>query len=117
MDHKKSVCRSKGLKLLSLGFLLCMLIWSILENKLTLVCIFLACLLLTLVGTLWGHIWVVINRRRGIYPKKGKETMADVRRLALNGNTILAINAYRAIKDVSLKAAKQEVDKLITPAD
>jgi hypothetical protein len=39
--------------------------------------------------------------------------MADVKRLALNGNTTLAINAYRAIQSVDLKKAKQEVDKII----
>jgi hypothetical protein len=114
MDDKKSVYRSIELKLVSLVFLLCVLIWSILEKKLTLVYLFLGCLCLALIGTLWGNIWVVFNRRRGIYPQKGQETMADVRRLALNGNTILAINSYRAIKGVNLKAAKQEVDKIIT---
>ena len=115
MEDKTPGYRSIGLKLVFSVFLLYLLIWSILENKLTLVYILLACFLLALVGTMLAHIWVVINRRRGIYPQKGQETMADVRRLALNGNTILAINAYRAIKGVNLKAAKQEVDKIITP--
>ncbi|MBT8338648.1 MAG: hypothetical protein HKP58_03345 [Desulfatitalea sp.] len=117
MDDKKSVYRSIGLKLVSIVFLLYMLIWSLIENKLTLVYLFLVFLLLALIGTMWGHIWIVINRRRGTYPQKGQETMADVRRLALNGNTMLAINAYRAIKGVNLKAAKKEVGKMTTPAD
>jgi uncharacterized membrane protein YqjE len=117
MNDKKSIFRSIGLGLVSLVFLLSMLIWSLLENKLTLVYLFLVFLLMALIGIMWSHIWIVINRRRGIYPQKGQETMADVRRLALNGNTTLAINAYRTIKGVNLKTAKQEVDKIITSAD
>lgn len=39
--------------------------------------------------------------------------MADVKRLALNGNITLAINAYRAMKNASLKQAKKEVNKII----
>jgi hypothetical protein len=100
------------LKLVYLSLLLVTLSWCISENKLTLIYLFSASIFLVLVGAIWGHIWVVINRRRGIYPRKGQETMDDVKRLALNGNTTLAISAYRAIQGVNLKKAKQEVHKI-----
>jgi len=73
------------LKIFSLATLLLTLGWCISEKKLTLVYLFFAFLVLMLIASLWGHIHVVINRRRGIYPQKGQETMDDVKRLALSG--------------------------------
>lgn len=64
------------------------------------------------IGAAWGLIRIKISRRKGIYPKPGQETIEDVKRLALSGNTILAINAYRSIYGASLKKAKQEVEKI-----
>ena len=64
------------------------------------------------IGALWGLIKIKIGRRKGIYPNPGKETIEDVQRLALSGDTILAINAYRSIYGASLKKAKQEVGKI-----
>lgn len=101
------------MKIVSLAILLLSLSWCIAESKSTLVYLFSVLFLLAFIGSIWGHIWIAINRNRGVYPKKGQESMADVKRLALNGNITLAINAYRAIKNASLKQAKKEVNKII----
>lgn len=113
-DLKRNcIIRKNKLKIVSLAILLLALSWCIAENKSTLVYLFSVLFLLAFIGSIWGHIWVTINRNRGVYPKKGQESMADVKRLALNGNITLAINAYRAIKNASLKQAKKEVNKII----
>ncbi len=64
------------------------------------------------IGAAWGLIRIKVSRRKGIYPQAGNETIEDVRRLALSGNTILAINAYRSIYGSSLKKAKQEIERI-----
>lgn len=77
-----------------------------------LVYVILALALLAVIGAIWGLVRIEIYRRRRIYPQKGQETMDDVKRLALKGNTSLAINAYRALHHVGLKKAKDEVEKI-----
>ena len=67
-------------------------------------------------GVFWGQMSVRSARRRGIYPSKGQATMNDVRRLALNGDVVLAMRAYREIHGGSLKDAKDAVGK-IAPAE
>ncbi|WP_320043693.1 hypothetical protein [uncultured Desulfobacter sp.] len=76
--------------------------------------VYVVLILLTLfaVGAVWGLIRIKINRRKGIYPQTGNETIEDVKRLALSGNTDLAINVYRSIYGSSLKIAKQEIEKI-----
>jgi hypothetical protein len=104
-------------RLLNLVIIIAALGWSVLEKKLTLVYLFFAFLVLMLIGSLWGHMHVVINRRRGIYPQKGQETMDDVKRLALSGNKTFAIDVYRAIQGADLRTARREVDKIINSTD
>jgi hypothetical protein len=107
-------------RLLNLVIIIAALGWCLSENKLTLVYLFFAFLVLMLIGSLWGHIRVVINRRKGIYPQKGQETMDDVKRLALGGNKTFAIDVYRLIRHADLRTARREVDRIISgagPAD
>lgn len=56
---------------------------------------------------------VAINRRRGIYPQKGRETMDDVRRLALSGHKFFAIGIYRKVKNTGTNEATREVNRII----
>lgn len=63
------------------------------------------------------HKWLEVHsaRRKGVYPAKGKATMEDVRRLALSGETRLAIRAYREIHaGMGTREAKDLVDKMVT---
>jgi len=99
--------------LIAIAAIISLIVWAILEKQYGLVYSFTALALLTMIGVICGFIWIEINRRRGIYPQKGQVTMADVKRLALNDHSILAINAYRAIHHVTLRKAKQEVNKII----
>lgn len=66
------------------------------------------------VGVLWGQMRVNSARRRGIYPAKGQATMNNVKRLALNGEVVLAMRAFREIHGVSTKEARDAVDQIIS---
>jgi ribosomal protein L7/L12 len=52
-------------------------------------------------------------RKIGLYPKKGTGTLNDVKKLVNEGYMIEAIKLYREIKNVGLKEAKEEVEKII----
>lgn len=60
------------------------------------------------------RLWVSINRRRGIYPQKGQETMDDVKRLALGGHKYFAIDVYCKVNNVGSNEATKEVNKIIS---
>ena len=51
-------------------------------------------------------------RKIGLYPKKGTGTLNDVEKLVNEGYMIEAIKLYREIKNVGLKEAKDEVEKI-----
>jgi len=51
-------------------------------------------------------------QNRGLYPETGQGTMEQVNQLIAKGYKIQAIKLYREIKDVGLKEAKEEVEKL-----
>jgi ribosomal protein L7/L12 len=51
-------------------------------------------------------------RNRGIYPKEGEESDADVIRLLKAGEKILAIRCYREIHKVGLRDAKEAVERI-----
>ncbi len=69
--------------------------------------------LITLFLIICARISVAINRRRGIYPQKGVETMDDVRCLALSGHKFFAIDIYRKVKNTGTNEATREVDRII----
>ncbi|MCP4748795.1 MAG: hypothetical protein GY874_22090 [Desulfobacteraceae bacterium] len=52
-------------------------------------------------------------RRKGVYPIKGKVTNEDIKRLALSGNRLLAIRAYRELHKCGLKKAKKKVNNIV----
>lgn len=52
------------------------------------------------------------HRRNGRYPAKGEVTLDDVKRLALNGEYLLAIRAHREVSGSSLKDAKAFVEEI-----
>ena len=68
--------------------------------------------LITVFLIIGARISVAINRRRGIYPQKGEETMDDVRRLALSGHKFFAIDIYRKVKNTGTNEATREVDRI-----
>lgn len=71
--------------------------------------------LLALALSVWAlriQIYVARERRRGVYPAKGRATMNDVARLAQNGQLVLAVRAFREIHGVSAKVAKKAVEEL-----
>ena len=58
-------------------------------------------------------IHVAALRRRGLYPKPGQATMADVRQLVRLRKSVLAMRCYREIHPkVSMKEARNVVDQL-----
>lgn len=79
---------------------------------------------MNIVWTLFCFIFVIVFcfavakwrtaalRKKGIYPKIGSATMADVENLARAGHRILAIRVYREIHTVSLREARKAVAKL-----
>lgn len=52
-------------------------------------------------------------RLKGLYPEPGQATMQHVRSLISTGKKILAIRAYREVHGVSLKKAKEAIEKII----
>lgn len=57
-------------------------------------------------------ILVIILRKRGRYPAKGKVTLEDVRRLVAEGEHTLAMRAYRELYGATLREAKAAVEEL-----
>ncbi len=55
-------------------------------------------------------------RLKGLYPAQGHATMKDVEKLINSGNKALAMRAYREIHGVSLKQAKEAVEKISNAA-
>jgi hypothetical protein len=87
-------------------------IWLIFAQQYALLCIY----AVSVTGlAIYISVSVRSAKRRGIYPQ-GKVEISDVKRLALSGHTTLAIRAYREIKGVNLKTAKNEVNKIIVTA-
>lgn len=75
---------------------------------------FAAVALITVILICLVRLWVAINRRRGIYPQKGRETMDDVKRLALSGHKYFAIDVYCKVKNAGSNEATEEVNKIIS---
>jgi ribosomal protein L7/L12 len=55
-------------------------------------------------------------RLKGLYPEPGQATMQYVESLISTGNKTLAIRAYREVHGVSLKQAKEAIEKIINAA-
>jgi hypothetical protein len=51
-------------------------------------------------------------RRAGMYPRRGKATMADVERLLATGLRVGAMRCYREVHQCSLRQAREAVDLL-----
>ncbi len=66
------------------------------------------------ISMLLAQLQVKNARRRGIYPAKGKATSEDVKRLALSGEVVLAMRAYREIYGVGIKEAKEAVNRIVS---
>jgi len=66
------------------------------------------------IGMLLAQLQVKKARRRGIYPAKRKATIEDVKRLALSGEVVLAMCAYREIYGVGIKEAKEAVNRIVS---
>jgi len=52
-------------------------------------------------------------RAMNVYPQAGKEKLEDVLNLLSHGEKVMAIRCYRSIYKVSLKEAKEKVEKLV----
>jgi hypothetical protein len=70
--------------------------------------------LITVILICCVRIWVSINRRWGIYPQKGQETMDDVKRLALSGHKYFAIDVYCKVNNTGSSEALEEVNRIIS---
>lgn len=70
-----------------------------------------------IIGVLWSEYKVHVARRQGIYPAKGKTTMEDVKRLALSGDTGLAMRAYRELYGATPRKAKEAVDQIASSSE
>ncbi len=69
---------------------------------------------ITLIGVfVIAHLWSLLRvgrlRRRGLYPKRGGATMADVERLLEAGYSGYAMRCYREIHGGSLASTKEAV--------
>ena len=94
-----------------------LIIWVISENRLGYV-YWIVALAIFLIGFfacafILSKIKIAIKRNQGIYPRKGQETMTDVKRLALSNHKELAIHLYMDIESVLSKQAEQEIEKII----
>jgi len=65
-----------------------------------------------------GIVLVSLGRRKGpqipgqgLYPREGEDTQAEIDRMIQTGHKIQAIKAYQRLYGVSLKEAKDAVDK------
>ena len=67
---------------------------------------------MALIAYIYQAVRIKKYRQRGIYPLKGKVTEEDIKRLALSGERILAIRAYRELNKCSLKKAVEEMRKM-----
>ena len=90
------------------------LIWAIIMKHKGILYFYLAIFVFSIISYIWGTSWISKNRRKGIYPEKGQNTMDDVHRLALSGHRDLAIAAYREITGSSLRKATEVVIKIIS---
>lgn len=61
---------------------------------------------------IWRNFILKRMRARGLFPEKGKETLGDVRKLAISGEIYLAIYCYRLLYKSSLKDAVKAVNEL-----
>ena len=79
-------------------------------NRLVIFCILLACFFI-FVRICW--IWHLKKLRQGgLYPRKGKGTLFDVRRLLVNGEKEAALRLYSEIFTVDSQQAKKAVEEL-----
>ena len=103
--------------LVSVAIITLLIIWAAYENRMGYVYWIVALAIFLIVfficASIWSRINIAIKRRQGIYPLRGQETMADVKRLALSNHKELAIHLYMELGDVFSKKAAQEIDKII----
>ncbi len=78
----------------------------------TLVYVIISLLCLAAIAKLYQMSKIAKARREGIYPSMGKVTKEDISRLALSGERVLAIFAYRELYGCGLKQAKKEIDAI-----
>jgi hypothetical protein len=83
------------------------------EHAMSLVYIAVAFFVLLCACLSWTTFRVSSLRRQGLYPPKGRITMEEVRHLALGGERILAMRAYREMSGASLKNAKKVVENIV----
>ena len=81
----------------------------------TLVYFFIIATVAIIIGAVMSGLDLRKKRRLGIYPKEGEVTMEDVTRFALNGETSLAVIAYREITGCSLKEAHEAIELIKSP--
>lgn len=72
-----------------------------------------AMLSLTHIGV---HLRIMALRGKGLYPKVGQASDADMMRLLQNDHRILAMRCYREVHGCSLREAQAAVAKLATDA-
>ena len=103
--------------LVSVTIIALLIIWATSEKRLGyvywIVALAIFLILFFVCASIFSRINIAIKRNQGIYPQKGQETMADVKRLALGNHKELAIHLYMEIEDVFSKQAVQEIDKII----
>lgn len=63
-------------------------------------------------SSLSTDLFVLISRRLGNYPGKGKVTPEDVKRLVARGERLLAMRAYSELYGASMKEAKAAVEEM-----
>ena len=80
-------------------------------------------LIYTVIGLSIAAIVITYNairirslRLKGLYPGRGQATMQHVEDLIRTGNKTLAIKAYREAHCVSLKQAKEAIEKIVNAA-
>lgn len=73
----------------------------------------LAALLFIIAAQLITTFQLASMRRSGLYPQRGKATMADVERLLDSGARVWALRCYREIHRCSLRQAKEQIDALL----
>lgn len=71
-----------------------------------------ALLLVYCIAEVRQHIKIHFARKNGQYPMPGQVTTADIQRLVADGQTVLAMRAYRELHRCGLKQAKQAISQM-----
>ncbi|MCP3930969.1 MAG: hypothetical protein GY705_17935 [Bacteroidetes bacterium] len=123
MQVVRNSLKFKKKYLLTIAVVIGMIIWTITQKDYMYLTAALLGGSIVICVIVWLEVNLKIKKRKANFPKKGRATMADVKRLALSGYTELAISAYYEIyskavtssDDVAtlMDKAKKEVGKII----